>query len=211
MWRACGRGGACRYQGEFRDTPTLGVGGGAERAVDNAGCSGRWDTASCTHTDENQVGVAQWWRVDLRQSIVVKALTLVGRDIGADRTEGYSIFVGNEEADRLTDNAACVRDRPHLPGGSALEVACDQPVEGRYVYFYLPPEAGKVRVLTLCEVKVWGSVAAAGSTVPTDSVTASPPPPTPPPAPAGSTVQTDSVTASPPPPTPPPAPPGEPC
>jgi hypothetical protein len=123
----------------------------AERAVDNAGQSGQWSSGACTHTGSIPAGERQWWRVDMQQSVLVTALTIIGRaDCCAERTQGYSIFVGDRES--AEQNSGCVTNQPHLPGGRALDITCRSPVRGRYVYFILPPG----QTLTLCEVYVFG-------------------------------------------------------
>jgi hypothetical protein len=126
-------------------------GGIAERAVDNAGQSGLFSSSSCTHTGSIPAGEKQWWRVDMQQSVLVTALTIVGRaDCCEDRTQGYSIFVGNRES--AEQNSACVINQTHLPAGRAQDITCRSPVRGRYVYFILPPGQS----LALCEVHVLG-------------------------------------------------------
>ena len=125
--------------------------GPAERAVDNAGFSGSWHSASCTHTDI-AAGAPTWWRVDLEKSVSVDSLTVIGRsDCCETRTAGYSIYIGDAGPDKITDNAACVTNQPHLPERHIVDVTCGQPLTGRYVYFYLP----EARDLTLCEVMIW--------------------------------------------------------
>ena len=130
-------------------------GGAAERAVDGNG-KADYNGASCTHTDGSPAGQKQWWRVDMQQEVVVTTLEIVGRaDCCEDRTNGYSVFVGDEEPGNLEKNAVCVQDQPHLPKIGGQTVTCTSPVRGRYVYFVIPPGG----FLTLCEVEVFGSEA----------------------------------------------------
>ena len=150
-----------RACGASKDQPcpamqiSTGHGGVAERAVDGSG-EGHYDGASCTHTDGSPAGQKQWWRVDMQQEVVVTTLEIVGRaDCCEDRTNGYSIFVGDEEPGNLEKNAVCVQDQPHLPKIGGQTVTCTSPVRGRYVYFVIPPGG----MLTLCEVEVFGSEA----------------------------------------------------
>ena len=155
--RACG---ASKDQACPAQQISTGYGAPAERAVDGNSNS-NWGGASCTATNAVPAGRKQWWRVDMQQEIVVTSLVAAGRaDCCEERTQGYTIFVGNEEPGNLEKNAVCVQDQPNLPkGGLVQTINCNSPVRGRYVYFVVP--AGQV--LTLCEVQVFGMPVTGGS------------------------------------------------
>ena len=130
-------------------------GGDPERAVDTGGLDGAWSSGSCTHTASGSDPGGAWWRLDMQQQVKVIAMTVVGRsDCCETLTKGLSIFVGDsEDIFTVEKGPACVfNHQPHLPKGGALDVTCDAPVSGKYVYFILPPG----QPLTLCEVEVWG-------------------------------------------------------
>jgi hypothetical protein len=56
---------------------------------------------------------------------------------------------------RLTQNSVCVSNQLQLPS-TALNITCNQPISGRYVYFML----SEGEFLSLCEVEVWSSACA---------------------------------------------------
>jgi cysteine-rich repeat protein len=128
----------------------------AERANDGYDGEGVFSGGSCTHTSPatSEIALRQWWRVDMQQSVLVTALKIQGRtDCCPERTQGYSIFVGDKEPAYLEQNLACVTGQPQLPTAGAHSITCTSPVRGRYVYFTIPSG----QTLTLCEVSVFGS------------------------------------------------------
>ncbi|XP_068592337.1 fucolectin-1-like [Cebidichthys violaceus] len=108
-----------------------------------------FDAGSCSHTAEQ---TNPWWRVDLLESYIVTAVIVTNRDIGEERINGAKIHVGNS----LQDNGAAnpvAGVISHIAAGRSLEITLTRRVEGRYVTVLLP---GTNRILTLCEVEVYG-------------------------------------------------------
>ncbi|XP_044065516.1 fucolectin-4 [Siniperca chuatsi] len=129
--------------------------GSASNAIDG-NRDPNYRAGSCTHT------VAQtnpWWRVDLLESYIVTSVTITNRaDCCAERLNGVEIHIGNS----LKDNGAAnpvVGIIPQIPPGRSLKITFTGLVEGRYVTLVLP---GLGRVLTLCEVEVYGYRAPTG-------------------------------------------------
>eukprot|EP00064_Thunnus_orientalis_P022813 superscaffoldBa00008039_g23033 len=138
-----------RYEGS-RD-----VFGAAYNAIDGNRES-HFPAGSCSHT------IAQtnpWWRVDLLESYVVTSVIVTNRgDCCSDRINGAEIHIGNS----LQGNGAAnpvVAVIPSIPAGRSYTVTVTKHVEGRYVTVVLP---GSGRVLTLCEVEVYGYRAPTG-------------------------------------------------
>ncbi|XP_034409592.1 uncharacterized protein si:ch211-215k15.4 [Cyclopterus lumpus] len=111
---------------------------------------------SCTHTVEQS---NPWWRVDLLQTYTVTSVIVTNRgDCCDDRLDGAEVHIGNS----LQDNGAAnpvVGVIPHIPAGRSLKLTFTRRVEGRHVTVVLP---GLNRVLTLCEVEVYGYRAPTG-------------------------------------------------
>uniref|UniRef100_A0A8C2WEP1 Fucolectin tachylectin-4 pentraxin-1 domain-containing protein n=1 Tax=Cyclopterus lumpus TaxID=8103 RepID=A0A8C2WEP1_CYCLU len=100
-----------------------------------------------------------WWRVDLLQTYTVTSVIVTNRgDCCDDRLDGAEVHIGNS----LQDNGAAnpvVGVIPHIPAGRSLKLSFTGHVEGRHVTVVLP---GLNRVLTLCEVEVYGYRAPTG-------------------------------------------------
>ncbi|KAF1388422.1 hypothetical protein PFLUV_G00090000 [Perca fluviatilis] len=111
---------------------------------------------SCTHTD---VRTNPWWRVDLLESYIVTSIIITNRGDGfPERLNGAEIHFGKS----LQDNGAAnpvVGVISHIPAGRSLKLTFTKLVEGRYVTVVLP---GSGKVLTLCEVEVYGYRAPTG-------------------------------------------------
>eukprot|EP00064_Thunnus_orientalis_P022339 superscaffoldBa00007437_g22532 len=123
--------------------------GAASNAIDGNRES-NYRAGSCSHT---AVQTNPWWRVDLLESYVVTSIIITNRgDCCANRINGAEIHIGNS----LRDNGArnpVVSVIPSIPAGRSYTVTVTKHVEGRYVVVVLP---GKGRILTLCEVEVYG-------------------------------------------------------
>ncbi|XP_068586006.1 fucolectin-1-like [Cebidichthys violaceus] len=108
------------------------------------------DAGSCSHTAEQ---TNPWWRVDLLESYIVTSIIVTNREACCeDRINGAEIHVGNS----LRDNGAVnpvAGVISHIPLGRSLKITFTRRVEGRYVTVVLP---GTKRILTLCEVEVYG-------------------------------------------------------
>ncbi|XP_042279125.1 fucolectin-7-like [Thunnus maccoyii] len=139
-----------RYQG----SPWY-VFGAASNAIDGNRESD-YMAGSCSHTIPQ---TNPWWRVDLMESYVVTSVIITNRgDCCADRINGAVIHIGNS----LQDNGAAnpvVGVIPSIPAGRSYTVTVTKHVEGRYVTVVLP---GQGRILTLCEVEVYGYRAPTG-------------------------------------------------
>ena len=132
--------------------------GFAKNANDHSGFSGNYDLSECTHTLPESGGA--WWMVDMRKQVMVEYLVVTGRDSWAERTEDYSIYVTNAESINDIDHEqdTCVKLQPHLPAGKPHKITCMRPIVGSKVWFFLPPRLNGPRILTLCEVQVYGEM-----------------------------------------------------
>uniref|UniRef100_A0A7N6ADQ3 F5/8 type C domain-containing protein n=1 Tax=Anabas testudineus TaxID=64144 RepID=A0A7N6ADQ3_ANATE len=129
--------------------------GAAYNAIDGNRNS-EYGAGSCTHTTEQ---TNPWWRVDLLESYIVTSVTITNRgDCCAERINDAEVHIG----DSLLDNGAAnpvVGVIPSIPAGRSLTLTFTRLVKGRYVTVVLP---GLNRVLTLCEVEVYGYRAPTG-------------------------------------------------
>uniref|UniRef100_A0A3P9Q8I7 Si:ch211-215k15.4 n=1 Tax=Poecilia reticulata TaxID=8081 RepID=A0A3P9Q8I7_POERE len=107
---------------------------------------------SCTHT----IAMTNpWWRVDLLDSYIVTSMSVTNRrDCCSERLNGAEIHIGNSLLDNGAANTAGVL------AGRTLTITFTRHVEGRYVTVVLP---GLNRMLTLCEVEVYGYRAPTGN------------------------------------------------
>ncbi|XP_034553429.1 uncharacterized protein LOC117822690 [Notolabrus celidotus] len=111
---------------------------------------------SCTHTAEQS---NPWWRVDLLESYTIPSIIITNRgDCCSARLNGLEIYIGNSLQNNGLGNPK-VGTIPHTGSGRSLTFRFDNPVEGRYVTLKLP---GSKRILSLCEVEVYGYHAPAG-------------------------------------------------
>ncbi|CAH1256177.1 TECPR2 [Branchiostoma lanceolatum] len=127
-------------------------GGAAGRAVDGND-NPMWAGKSCTHTTgENN----PWWRVDLGSSRSVGRVVVTNRkDCCSERLEGFTVYVG--DSPELLSNPSCGGPQS-VVGKGVITVNCGG-LTGRYVGIAL---SGAGRMLTLCEVKVFGGSAGGG-------------------------------------------------
>ncbi|XP_042279126.1 fucolectin-4-like [Thunnus maccoyii] len=128
--------------------------GAADNAIDG-NRDGDFTSGSCSHTDQQ---TNPWWRVDLMDSYVITSVVVTNRvDCCVDRINGAEIHIGNVK-DNVTANQV-VGVIPSIPAGVSYTVNVTENVEGRYVTVVLP---GPKRMLTLCEVEVYGYRAPTG-------------------------------------------------
>uniref|UniRef100_A0A674DYS2 Si:ch211-215k15.4 n=1 Tax=Salmo trutta TaxID=8032 RepID=A0A674DYS2_SALTR len=114
---------------------------------------------SCTATDES---TSPWWRVDLLDTYIVTSIIVTNRgDAVPERLNGAEIRIGNSLVDNGIHNPLA-KTISSVPAGSSLTLAFDPSFEGRYVTVVLP---GEKRLLTLCEVEVYGYLAPTGDNV----------------------------------------------
>ncbi|KAI9515416.1 hypothetical protein NQZ68_026150 [Dissostichus eleginoides] len=129
--------------------------GDADNAIDGNRDS-NYLAGSCTATNAQ---TNPWWRVDLLESYIVTSIIITNRaDCCAERLDGAEVHIGNS----LQDNGAAnpvVGVISHIPAGRSLKITFTKLVEGRYVTVAL---LGSGRLLTLCEVEVYGYRAPTG-------------------------------------------------
>ncbi|KAK1880693.1 Fucolectin-1, partial [Dissostichus eleginoides] len=101
-----------------------------------------------------------WWRVDMLEPYIVTSIIITNRgDCCAGRLNGAEVHIGNS----LQDNGAAnpvAGVISHIPAGGSFTMTFTEPVEGLYVSVVLP---GVNRILTLCEVEVYGYRAQTGA------------------------------------------------
>ncbi|XP_030604705.1 fucolectin-5-like [Archocentrus centrarchus] len=112
--------------------------------------------ASCSHTKEE---TNPWWRVDLLESYIVTSVIVTNRgDCCAERLNGLQIHIGNSLNNNGLDNPK-VAHLSQVGAGQSYTVTFTSRVEGRYVTLTL---LGSQKILTLCEVEVYGYHAPTG-------------------------------------------------
>ncbi|KAK9514332.1 hypothetical protein VZT92_027807 [Zoarces viviparus] len=129
--------------------------GFAHNAIDGNRES-NYEAGSCSATVEQN---NPWWRVDLLESYIVTSITVTNRgDCCEERINGAEVHIGNSLGDNGAANpvAGVIS---HIPAGRSLKITFPRLVEGRYVTVVLP---GSKRILTLCEVEVYGYRAPTG-------------------------------------------------
>ncbi|XP_063055996.1 uncharacterized protein LOC134449818 [Engraulis encrasicolus] len=105
---------------------------------------------SCTHTVSQ---TNPWWRVDQMKEYIITSRVITNRG------DGYpERLIGNSLLDNGNSNprAGVISS---IPAGRTLTVRWDNGFKGRYVNVLLP---GNNRLLTLCEVEVYGYLAPTG-------------------------------------------------
>ncbi|XP_013883757.1 fucolectin [Austrofundulus limnaeus] len=127
----------------------------ASNAIDGNRDSTFFD-GSCTHT---QTMLNPWWRVDLLDRYVIDHVVITNRgDCCEERISGAQIRIG----DSLKDNGIAntlVATISSIPAGGSQTIEFSPAVEGRYVVVVNP---GSNKILTLCEVEVYGYLAPTG-------------------------------------------------
>uniref|UniRef100_A0A8P4G2N9 F5/8 type C domain-containing protein n=1 Tax=Dicentrarchus labrax TaxID=13489 RepID=A0A8P4G2N9_DICLA len=115
-----------------------------------------YPAGSCTQTAEQ---TNPWWRVDLLEPYIVTSIIITNRgDCCAERIDGAEIHIGNSLQDGgVTNPVVGVISR--IPAGRSLKMTLTGLAEGRYVTVAL---LGSRKVLTLCEVEVYGYRAPTG-------------------------------------------------
>ncbi|KAM4580832.1 uncharacterized protein PAE49_005541 isoform 2-T2 [Odontesthes bonariensis] len=132
-----------RYKGDWD------VYGAAYNAIDGNQNS-NFDHGSCTHTAEQ---TNPWWRVDLLESYVITAIKITNRgDCCGNKIAGAEIYVGSSK-DYNDPDSQQVATVAGIPDGGTHTITFSDVVEGRYVTVVIP---GSNKVLTLCEVEVYG-------------------------------------------------------
>ncbi|XP_039505385.1 fucolectin-1-like [Pimephales promelas] len=107
------------------------------------------EASFCSHTDEE---TNPWWRVDLLDNYYITQVIIINRiDGNPERINGAEIRIGNSLENNGNNNPRCVVV-PSISAGASFTFP---QIEGRYVNVILP---GASKVLTLCEVEVYGAL-----------------------------------------------------
>ncbi|XP_017559408.1 fucolectin-3-like [Pygocentrus nattereri] len=123
--------------------------GHAYNAIDGNADS-HYDHGSCTATELQK---NPWWRVDLLDEYTVTSVTITNRaDCCPERINGAEIHIGNSLLDSGNSNpwAGVISS---IPAGKSITLNFEKGISGRYVNVVIP---GDNKVLTLCEVEVYG-------------------------------------------------------
>ncbi|KAL1272091.1 hypothetical protein QQF64_031107 [Cirrhinus molitorella] len=120
----------------------------AEKAIDsNRGLQQLYTGCSSTLTE-----TYPWWRLDLHQVYRVSEVVITNRnDCCADQINGAEIHIGNSLENNGNDNPICAVISA-IPAGESYSYSCGG-MDGRYVNLIIP---GKMKMLILCEVEVYG-------------------------------------------------------
>ncbi|KAL0189885.1 hypothetical protein M9458_016984, partial [Cirrhinus mrigala] len=120
-------------------------------AIDsNRGFQQLYTGCSSTNNETNP-----WWRLDLHDVYRVSEVVITNRkDCCADRIKGAEIRIGSSLENNGNSNPLCAVI-PAIPAGESYNYSCGG-MEGRYVNLIIP---GDWKVLTLCEVEVYGYLA----------------------------------------------------
>uniref|UniRef100_A0A672KXX4 Fucolectin tachylectin-4 pentraxin-1 domain-containing protein n=1 Tax=Sinocyclocheilus grahami TaxID=75366 RepID=A0A672KXX4_SINGR len=106
-------------------------------------------SSSCSSTTAQ---TNPWWRVDLRYIYRVSRVVITNRlDCCPEQIDGAEIRIGNSLENNGNNNPICAVIST-IPAGVSSTYTCNN-MEGRYVSLFIP---GDSRMLTLCEVEVYG-------------------------------------------------------
>uniref|UniRef100_A0A3Q3G3X8 Fucolectin tachylectin-4 pentraxin-1 domain-containing protein n=1 Tax=Labrus bergylta TaxID=56723 RepID=A0A3Q3G3X8_9LABR len=109
-------------------------------------------TGLCSHTANQS---SPWWKLDLLAVHRVLAVTIFNRpDCCPERLIGAEILIGNSPSTEVAQNPRC-GTISSVEGTLTHTFHCGD-MEGRYVVVILP---GQKRILSLCEVEVYASLA----------------------------------------------------
>ncbi|RXN31106.1 hypothetical protein ROHU_004832 [Labeo rohita] len=119
----------------------------AEKAIDSNRGLQQYPLCSSTLNESNP-----WWRLDLRDVYKISKVVVTNRnDCCAEQINGAEIHIGNSLENNGSDNPICAVI-PVIPAGESYNYSCGG-MEGRYVNLIIP---GDIKILTLCEVEVYG-------------------------------------------------------
>ncbi|RXN14159.1 hypothetical protein ROHU_009160 [Labeo rohita] len=119
----------------------------AEKAIDSNRGLQRYPSCSSTLHETNP-----WWRLDLHDVYKFSKVVITNRnDCCAEQINGVEIRIGNSLENNGNDNPICAVI-PAIPAGQSYSYSCGG-MEGRYVNLIIP---GDMKILTLCEVEVYG-------------------------------------------------------
>ncbi|XP_042561138.1 fucolectin-6-like [Clupea harengus] len=132
--------------------------GHAQNAIDG-NRDPHYHHGSCTATDTQ---TNPWWRVDLLRQYTITSVVITNRgDCCSERMNGAEIHIGSSLLDNGNGNPLA-EVISSIPAGKTHTFSWDKGLEGRYVNVVLP---GNNKILTLCEVEVYGYLAPNGENV----------------------------------------------
>ncbi|XP_029499639.1 macrophage mannose receptor 1-like [Oncorhynchus nerka] len=109
------------------------------------------DNGSCTHTMSE---TNPWWRVNLLDVYKVTRVVITNRNSNPERLNGSEIHIGNSLENNGNNNPTCT-GISSISAGQNQTFQCKE-MEGHYVSVII---RGNNKILTLCEVEVYGSLA----------------------------------------------------
>ncbi|XP_041751514.2 C-type mannose receptor 2 [Coregonus clupeaformis] len=110
-----------------------------------------FNRGSCTHT---KLETDPWWRVNLLDVYKVTAVVVTNRDSNSERLNGAEIRIGNSLENNGNNNSICAVIS-NITAGNTETFQCNE-MEGQYVSVIIH---GTGKILTLCEVEVFGCLA----------------------------------------------------
>ncbi|XP_066450754.1 CUB and zona pellucida-like domain-containing protein 1 [Eleutherodactylus coqui] len=135
--------------------------GASENAIDGSPSADHM-SGHCTHT---KLDIEPWWMVDLMNTFNVTKVKITNRgDCCSKRLDGAEIRIGNFPENGGTRNPTCAKIESLGPGKEE-EYICR--MVGQYVTITIP---GRAEYLTLCEVKVYGTIVSEGYAEPECSI-----------------------------------------
>ncbi|KAL7840433.1 hypothetical protein AOLI_G00257560 [Acnodon oligacanthus] len=132
--------------------------GQAYNAIDG-NTNSNYDHGSCTATEWQK---NPWWRLDLLDEYTVTSITITNRaDCCPERINGAEVHIGNSLLDNGNSNpwAGVISS---IPTGNSITFKFQKGISGRYVNVVIPAAN---RLLTLCEVEVYGYPTPSGENV----------------------------------------------
>ncbi|XP_073702911.1 uncharacterized protein [Garra rufa] len=117
-----------------------------------------YEHGSCTATEWQD---NPWWRLDLLDEYVVTSITITNRKEVPERLDGAEIHIGNSLLSNGNSNPLAGKISS-IPGGRSQTFDWEKGISGRYINVVIP---GSNRLLTLCEVEVYGYPAPDGENV----------------------------------------------
>uniref|UniRef100_A0A672JYV1 Fucolectin tachylectin-4 pentraxin-1 domain-containing protein n=1 Tax=Sinocyclocheilus grahami TaxID=75366 RepID=A0A672JYV1_SINGR len=128
----------------------------AEKATDSNRGFKQLNTACTSTLNESN----PWWRLDLRDVYRVSEVVITNRnDSYAGQINGAEIRIGISLENNGSNNPICAVIST-IPAGESYNFSCNG-MEGRYMIVHIP---GDWEILSLCEVEVYGYLAAGAST-----------------------------------------------
>lgn len=109
------------------------------------------DHGSCTHT---KIEACPWWRVNLLDVYNVTTVVITNRNSNPDRLNGAEIRIGNSLENNGNNNPICAVIS-NMTTVQDQTFQCNE-MEGHYVSVIIH---GNNKILTLCEVEVYGILA----------------------------------------------------